>query len=159
VATHFLRNAPDGTGESDGNAQELRADRYAVLEGNVQIIGSALLGMTVQCARCHNHKFEPITQEEYYQLQAILKPVYDHDHWLKPNERVIAVGRSVQREENKRQIEKFNREFKTLKESLEGLTAPFRKLVQEENLEKLPEPLRADLKKALETKEKDRTEG
>ena len=158
VATHFLRNAPDGTGESDGNAQELRADRYAVLEGNVQIIGSAFLGLTVQCARCHNHKFEPITQEEYYQLQAILTPVYNHEHWLKPNERVVAVGRRVQREENKRKSEKFEREFKTLKESLGGLTAPFRKLAQEENLEKLPDVLRADLKKALETKEKDRTE-
>jgi hypothetical protein len=131
VATHFLRNAPDGTGESDGNAQELRADRYAVLEGNVQIIGSAFLGLTVQCARCHNHKFEPITQEEYYQLQAILKPVYDHDHWLKPNERVVIVGRRVQREENKQQIERFDREFKTLKDSLEGLTTPFRKLAHE----------------------------
>src|SRR6266699_2805012 len=45
VATHFLRNAPDGTGESDGNPQELAADRYAVLEGNVQILGSTFLGV------------------------------------------------------------------------------------------------------------------
>src|SRR6476661_5800436 len=36
TATHFLRNAPDGTGESDGNPDEVRVDRFTVLEGNVQ---------------------------------------------------------------------------------------------------------------------------
>src|SRR5262249_61982651 len=36
TATHFLRNAPDGTGESDGNPDEVRTDRFSVLEGNIQ---------------------------------------------------------------------------------------------------------------------------
>ena len=47
VATHFLRNGQDGTGESDGNPDEVRADKYAVLEGAIQIIGSSLLGLTL----------------------------------------------------------------------------------------------------------------
>lgn len=89
VATHFLRNSPDGTGESDGNPDELRADRYAVLEGTIEILGSSLFGMTFQCARCHDHKFEPITQKDYYQLQAILYPAFPVEKWLKPNERVV----------------------------------------------------------------------
>ena len=157
IATHFLRNAPDGTGESDGNPLELKVDRYSVLEGNVQILGSVFLGSTVQCARCHDHKFEPVTQEEYYQLQAILRPAYDPQHWLKPSERVFTVGTRAAREENKTQIEKYNREIKTLKESLDGLTAPFRKLSLQENLEKIQEPARAAIQKALDTKEKERT--
>lgn len=89
AATHFLRNAPDGSGESDGNPDEVRADRYAVLEGTVQVIGSSLLGLTLQCARCHDHKFEPVTQEDYYRLYAILWPSYDLEHWLKPAQRVV----------------------------------------------------------------------
>jgi len=92
VATHFLRNGQDGTGESDGNADEVRADKYAVLEGAVQIIGSSLLGLTIQCARCHDHKFEPVTQAEYYQLQAILYPAFNVDHWQKPNDRFTIAG-------------------------------------------------------------------
>jgi hypothetical protein len=92
TATHFLRNAPDGTGESDGNPDELRVDRFSVLEGNVQTMVNCLLGLTVQCARCHDHKFEPLTQEEYYGLQAILFPFYNPDKWAKPNERVLSVG-------------------------------------------------------------------
>ncbi len=92
IATHFLRNGQDGTGESDGNPDEVRADKYAVLEGAIQIIGSSLLGLTLQCAKCHDHKFEPVTQKDYYQLQAILYPAFNVEHWLKPNDRVTSAG-------------------------------------------------------------------
>ena len=89
VATQFLRNAPDGTAESDGNAAEVRADRYAVLEGTTQVIGSAFLGMTIQCARCHDHKFEPISRRDYYALYAVLAPAYNVEAWVKPGARVV----------------------------------------------------------------------
>ncbi|MDR3636133.1 MAG: PSD1 and planctomycete cytochrome C domain-containing protein [Isosphaeraceae bacterium] len=89
VATHYLRNAPDGTGESDGNPDEVRADRYAVLEGATQVMGSSLFGLTFQCARCHDHKFEPVTQKDYYQLYAILWPAFDLERWVKPQARVV----------------------------------------------------------------------
>jgi len=89
VATHFLRDGQDGTGESDGNPDEVRVDKYAVLEGAIQIIGSSLFGLTFQCAKCHDHKFEPVTQKEYYQLQAILYPAFNLEHWQKPNDRVV----------------------------------------------------------------------
>ncbi len=158
IATHFLRNAPDGTGESDGNAGELRADRYAVLEGNVQLIGSALLGLTVQCARCHNHKFEPVLQAEYYSLQALLKPVYNHDNWKKPNERVVTSATRTERETHQRAVEESAKELKAQKDNLEGLIAPFRKQFLQENLEKLPEADRAPVRQALDTDEKKRTE-
>ncbi len=92
TATHFLRNGQDGTGESDGNPDEVRADRYAVLDGAIQIIGSSLLGLTLQCARCHDHKFEPVTQREYYQLQAILYPAFNVEHWVNPNDRITIAG-------------------------------------------------------------------
>ena len=96
VATHFLRNAQDGTGESDGNPDEVLADRYSVLEGAEQILGSTLFGLTFQCARCHDHKFEPVSQQEYYQLQAILRPAFNLDHWLKPNERHVCTASAAE---------------------------------------------------------------
>ncbi len=92
VATHFLRNGQDGTGESDGNPDEVRVDQYAVLEGAVQVIGTSLLGLTFQCAKCHDHKFEPVSQKEYYQLQAILYPAFNVEHWVKPNDRAVIAG-------------------------------------------------------------------
>ncbi len=88
-ATHFLLNTQDGTAESDGNADEVILDRRAVLDGTIEIFGSALFGLTLQCAKCHDHKFESITQEDYYGLQAILAPAFDVDHWKTPKDRVI----------------------------------------------------------------------
>ncbi len=88
-ATHFLRNGPDGSGESDGNPEEVRIDRYYALDGTQQVLGSSLLGLTIQCAKCHDHKFEPIPQRDYYQLQAFLFPIFNLDHWIKPNDRFV----------------------------------------------------------------------
>ena len=88
-ATHFLRNAQDGTDSSDGNPDEVRTDKYKALEGTLQIIGSSLLGLKLQCARCHDHKFEPIRQREYYQLQAVLFPAFNVDNWIVPQKRFV----------------------------------------------------------------------
>ena len=86
-ATHFLRNGPDGSGESDGNPEEVRIDRYYALDGAQQILSSSLLGLTIQCAKCHDHKFEPIPQRDYYQLQAHLFPIFNLQKWIAPNQR------------------------------------------------------------------------
>src|SRR5205814_2405250 len=43
---------------------------------------SALMGVTIQCARCHDHKFDPLLQRDYYKLMAIYQPVFDPENWL-----------------------------------------------------------------------------
>ena len=94
TATHFLRNGQDGSGESDGNPDEVIVDRATVLEGTLQIAMNTLMGITIQCARCHDHKFEPITQREYYQLQAVFYPAFPALHtdlWRTPQQRSIDV--------------------------------------------------------------------
>ncbi len=87
-ATHYLRNGQDGSGESDGNPDEVRTDRYYALESEMQIMGSSLMGLTIQCAKCHDHKFEPITQKDYYAFQAFLYPAFNIEKWTNPNARV-----------------------------------------------------------------------
>lgn len=94
TATHFLRNSPDGTDSSDGNDDERRADKYAVLEGTMQIMGSSLFGLTTQCARCHDHKFEPFKQRDYYQLQAVLYPAFHVENWSYPKDRHLPAATS-----------------------------------------------------------------
>jgi hypothetical protein len=88
-ATHYLRNSQDGTGESDGNADEVRVDRYTVIEGTIQNVTNSLFGLTIQCAKCHDHKFEPIPQRDYYQFQAVFAPVFNLQSWMKPNDRFV----------------------------------------------------------------------
>ena len=128
TATHFLRNAPDGSGESDGNPDEVRIDRYTVIEGNLQNAMNCLLGVTIQCARCHDHKFEPITQEEYYGLQAIYFPVYNPERWSKPNDRVISIGTSAEIADWKRRNDQIARQVKAAKDGL----ATFAESLQEQ---------------------------
>lgn len=88
-ATHYLRCGQDGSGESDGNPDEVRVDRYTVLETAMQNVSTGLLGLTIQCAKCHDHKFEPLTQRDYYSLQAVLIPAFPPEQWVKPNDRFV----------------------------------------------------------------------
>lgn len=96
-AVHFLRNSQDGTDSSDGNPDEVRADKYTVLEGTQQIIGSALFGLTMQCARCHDHKFEPVTQRDYYRQQAVIYPAFNVENWVQPKNREISTATAAER--------------------------------------------------------------
>ncbi len=59
--------------------QEVSGSRNEVLTERTDIIGSAFLGMTVGCARCHDHKFDPISQRDYYSLQAYFAASHEHD--------------------------------------------------------------------------------
>lgn len=81
VATGFLRTAPDRTFAGITN---FVPDRLEVIADEMQILGSAVLGLTVNCARCHTHKFDPIPQRDYYRLLATFKDAFDEHDWLKP---------------------------------------------------------------------------
>jgi hypothetical protein len=157
TATHFLRNAPDGTGESDGNPDEVRTDRFTVLEGNIQNVVNSLLGLTIQCARCHDHKFEPITQAEYYGLQALLFPVYNPDKWLKPNDRVVTVGTRQEREAWQRRTELVDRQVKAAQSGLAGFAEPLREQLLDERLQGLDSPTRISVMDAVKTPKEKRT--
>lgn len=64
IATTFLRLGP----EANIKTVQTRMDE---LDDILQTVGGSLLGMTVGCARCHNHKFDPIAQKDYYRMQAV----------------------------------------------------------------------------------------
>jgi hypothetical protein len=157
IATHFLRNAPDGTGESDGNPDEVRTDRFTVLEGNLQNTMNCLLGVTIQCARCHSHKLEPITHEEYYQLQAILSPAYCPERWKPPKDRVVWVATRAQREEYERRTGEIDRQVKALQQGLEVIAAPFREQLVGERLKNLEAGLRSRVLEAVRTPKEKRS--
>ncbi len=157
IATHFLRNAPDGTGESDGNPDEVRTDRFTVLEGNIQNLMNCLLGLTVQCARCHDHKFEPISQKEYYSLQAILFPVYQPDQWIKPNDRVVFVGSKKELAARQRLNEQIERQLQALKTALSGVADPLREQLLDERLSSFDETTRSKVIEAVKIAKEKRT--
>lgn len=77
IATGFLvAGAWDEVGQKQQSAAMKAVVRQDELEDYVGTIGQAFLGLTVNCARCHDHKFDPISQEEYYRLSACLAGVH-----------------------------------------------------------------------------------
>ena len=83
VATGFMRMGPDGTYSV---SQGFVAERLTVVADQLQILTSTVMGLTVACARCHDHKYDPIPQRDYYRLSAILRTAYDPYDWLSPSE-------------------------------------------------------------------------
>jgi hypothetical protein len=59
--------------------QEVASSRNEVLTEMTNIVGAAFLGVTLGCARCHDHKFDPIRHTDYYRMQAIFAPVHESD--------------------------------------------------------------------------------
>ena len=81
VATAFLRMAPDPTW---ANLTGFVPDRLEVTADSMDVLGSGVMGLTLKCARCHSHKFDPLPQRDYYRLVAVFKGAYDEHDWLKP---------------------------------------------------------------------------
>ncbi len=81
VATGFLRMAPDPTW---ANITGFIPDRIDVIADEIDVFGSGVLGLTLKCARCHSHKFDPIPHRDYYRMVDIFKGAYDEYNWLRP---------------------------------------------------------------------------
>jgi hypothetical protein len=74
IATGFNRLLPD-----EHNAANLEQRRQEILDDVTDVTGQVFLGLTVGCARCHDHKFDPIFQTDYYRFQAFFAPMQAHD--------------------------------------------------------------------------------
>jgi len=81
AATGFWRTAPDATYSTE---QNFIPERMDVIAGQIEVLGSAVMGLSVGCARCHDHKYDPIPTRDYYRLVSVLTPAYDPYSWLPP---------------------------------------------------------------------------
>ncbi|MBP89691.1 MAG: hypothetical protein CMJ64_23785 [Planctomycetaceae bacterium] len=80
IATSMLVNGPfdHAAAVSASKVEQLRA-REVMLEELVTTVGQSILGLTVNCARCHDHKFDPIPQVDYYSIKAVFEGVHQAD--------------------------------------------------------------------------------
>lgn len=73
-------NLPGQIGRDESAMRQARQDE---LDEVIRTVSQSLLGLTIDCARCHNHKFDPITQRDYYSLQAIFSGLKYGDRRLR----------------------------------------------------------------------------
>ena len=78
IATGFLRTAADFTHEPESF---IELNMFEVLHDTIEIVNTSLLGITMHCSRCHDHKFDPLTQQEYYRLMSCFTPAYNPENW------------------------------------------------------------------------------
>ena len=106
IAAGFHRLGP--VRRNAGN-QDVASSRNEVLTDRTDIIGAAFIGLTIGCARCHDHKFDPIRQKDYYQMQAFLAAT---------DERNIFLSGPLEQEKWRSKIRSINQEINRLKRSL-----------------------------------------
>jgi Protein of unknown function (DUF1553)/Protein of unknown function (DUF1549) len=140
VATGFNLLGPDMT-----DASEQAQRRQNTLNDMTDTAGLAFLGMTIGCARCHDHKFEPIPQTDYYRLQAFFTPaVFRHD---------LPVATRDQRDAYENARRAYVALVKPTQDALDALEAPVRQKLHELKLARLS----ADAQAAHRTPEARRT--
>jgi hypothetical protein len=134
VAAGFHRLGPVRRNAGNG---EVAFSRHEVLTERTDALGVALLGVTVGCARCHDHKFDDISQADYYRLQAFLASSHEYD--------VMLVDARTEAEWKARTGE-VQAEITKIKRAMRGLRGDARRDMErrlEQAERKLPPPLPA----------------
>jgi hypothetical protein len=88
TATGFLRMAADGTATA-GAALPTASNQ--VVSDTIKIVSTSLLGLSVGCAQCHDHRYDPILQDDYYRLRAVFEPALNWKNWRVPDQRRISL--------------------------------------------------------------------
>ncbi|MDA0832686.1 MAG: PSD1 and planctomycete cytochrome C domain-containing protein [Planctomycetota bacterium] len=155
TATGFLRNVLDAT---DEDISDLPFDRYEALFKLIERVSTSTMGMTMACARCHSHKFDPIPQTDYYRFLSLFTAAYNPSDWLPPSRRHLFDVSKVEQNEIDRQRTEVTAQQNELKKQVAALREPFRQQLIDRKLLQLPEAIRADTKTAVAADEKSRTE-
>ncbi len=142
IATGFLRcYAKVGFREKD-NPQF----RFEYLDDMIATIGRGILGLTVQCARCHNHKFDPIPQKDYYRMQTSLFGYVEADLPL------TSPGEASAYEKKMAEVAA---RVRPLKEKVRTIEEPYRQALLPEKYKAFPKNVQI----AIATPEEKRTPG
>lgn len=149
-ATGFLRMAADGTGSGANNPE----GRNQVIADTLKIVGTSLLGMSLQCAQCHDHRYDPIPHTDYFAIRAVFEPALDWKSWKVPNARRISLYTAA----DKKKAAKIEAEARKISAEKSVKQTAYMKQALDEELMKYDEPLRAKLRDAYEAVKDKRTD-
>ena len=153
TATGFLRTTADIT----DNQPIYEVDKYFdALQKAMETSVSSVLGLSIGCARCHDHKFDPILQRDYFKFTAIYQSVWDPENWLAGNlhfgpwpSRMVLDMPPVQRDAWIKDV--TSSDAKTLRRLEDLLEATYQRFRAELNAgRELPDDRRAQLRQAIE---------
>jgi hypothetical protein len=127
VATAFLRHYPD-----EYNAVNLEQRRQEILNDITDTTGQAFLGITLGCAKCHDHKFDPIPQKDYYRIQAFFAGWKEVEAPLMPADK---------RAEFDRQVRSWHEKTADVRRQIGAIERPYRERFSQKRRSRFPEEL------------------
>jgi hypothetical protein len=142
IATTFYRIGPRVRYREKDNPYY----RYEYLDDTIRTTFQGFMGLSVNCARCHDHKFDPISRMDYYRTMAMFFGYVDYDHPLAAPDKVAEYERA------KKEVEA---QVRPLMRKVIEIEAPYRRAAFEKRLQKFPE----DIQAAVRTPEHKRTPG
>jgi hypothetical protein len=149
VATGYLRCASDTSRPDFVNIKNAPGYYFQTLDDTVKIVSSSTMGLTVQCAKCHSHKYDPIPQTDYYRLQAIFMSGYRPSQWVPQVQRRLLEASAAQEKEAKDHNGKIDAVTAGFKKQLQTHQQAFGEKLFQDRLAKLPAEIRDDVRVAL----------
>ena len=136
AGTSYLRH-----GIYEYNNRDVRGQWTHILNDLTDTTADAFLGMGLQCARCHDHKFDPLLQKDYYRLQAFFAPILPrHD---------LVLATPQERAAYQAKLAKWEEATAELRAELEKLLAPVRQRTEKSAVEKFIQDIQEVLQKPV----------
>ena len=134
IATGFNRHYPD-----ESNARNLMQRRQEILNDITDTVGSVFTGLSYACARCHDHKYDPILQADYYRLQAFFaNTAADDSMFLAPPETI---------RRHREQLAVWEDKTSAVRAEMAKIEAPKRQAIIKDFVDKYPDEIRVALAK------------
>ncbi len=138
VATGFLRLGP-----YEYNQRDVRGQWSNILDETTDVVGEAFLGLSVACARCHDHKFDPIPQTDYFRLRAFFAPVLPRDD--------LPLCTVAEQNDHDARLAAWNDATKDLRAEIDAIEKPYREYREHDAVIKFT----ADVQELLATPDAD----
>ena len=122
IATGFNRHWPD-----ESNARNLVLRRQEILNDITDTTASVFLGLSLGCARCHDHKYDPLTQMDYYRFQAFFAA-------SEPTETIAIAG--LDPEASRAQFQEWEQATAPIRQEMESIEDPVRRRMQKDTIDK-----------------------
>jgi Protein of unknown function (DUF1553)/Protein of unknown function (DUF1549) len=126
LATAFMRHYPE-----EGNNKDILLARQEILHHVTDVVGATFMGLTFNCAQCHDHKHDPILQKDYYRLQAFFANIGHDDR--------LPLVTQEELEDYQRRLGEYERKTEALWNEMDQLLATVRKYSPKQLLARYPD--------------------
>ena len=137
TAAGFLR-----LGIYEYNQRDARGHWNDVLNEMTDVAGDVFLGMSVGCARCHDHKFDPIPQVDYFKLRAFFEGVVWRDD--------LVAATTAEQKAHAAKMERWSRETREIRDRIQTLLKPYNDRKWKSTVDKFPLDIQACFTKPVE---------